>query len=234
MDIAALVLETDRRLRAAPSAGRPRFEGESTTTAMVVIGLTVPDYRLIRRELSRRIRDETPAEVVALAQALIDTNTLEARQTAYGLLRHHPAARDSLTTRKVEALGRGIDNWNSVDTFSCYVSGPCWREKQITDAAVRRWAASRDRWWRRAAVVSSVPLNQASHGGHGDTDRTLDICARVAVDGDDMVVKGLSWALRTLVSRDAPAVVRFLADHDVHARVRREVGNKLRTGRKNG
>jgi 3-methyladenine DNA glycosylase AlkD len=87
---------------------------------------------------------------------------------------------------------------------------------------------------RRAALVSTVPLNLAAAGGTGDAPRTLDICRRLVDDRDDMVVKALSWALRELVARDREAVRGFLADHDARlaARVRREVATKLDTGRK--
>ena len=49
-----------------------------------------------------------------------------------------------------------------------------------------------------------------------------------------MVIKALSWALRSLVQWDRKAVSRFLTEHDdvLAARVKREVGTKLRTGRK--
>lgn len=47
-----------------------------------------------------------------------------------------------------------------------------------------------------------------------------------------MVVKALSWALRELVFWDAGAVGDFIEGHDVAPRVRREVVNKLETGRK--
>jgi 3-methyladenine DNA glycosylase AlkD len=79
-----------------------------------------------------------------------------------------------------------------------------------------------------------VPLNLRSRGGTGDTGRTLDICRRLAADGDDMVVKALSWALRELVVWDPEAVRRFLDDHQevLATRVRREVRGKLETGRK--
>jgi 3-methyladenine DNA glycosylase AlkD len=125
-------------------------------------------------------------------------------------------------------------DWGSVDAFGCSVSGPVWQRGRIPDAAVQRWAASPDRWWRRAALVSTVPLNLRSRGGTGDTGRTLDICRRLAADGDDMVVKALSWALRELVVWDPQAVRRFLDTHHevLAARVRREVRSKLETGRK--
>jgi 3-methyladenine DNA glycosylase AlkD len=134
---------------------------------------------------------------------------------------------------EVERLGEGTADWGSVDAFGCSVSGPVWRRGRLPDEAVHRWAASPDRWWRRAALVSTVPLNLKSRGGTGDAGRTLDICRRLAADRDDMVVKALSWALRELVW-DPEAVRRFLDDHDgvLAARVRREVRSKLETGRK--
>jgi len=57
----------------------------------------------------------------------------------------------------------------------------------------------------------------------------------LAGDPDDMVVKGLSWALRELIPVDRGAVEQFLEKHDqvLAARVKREVRNKLATGVKN-
>jgi 3-methyladenine DNA glycosylase AlkD len=54
-------------------------------------------------------------------------------------------------------------------------------------------------------------------------------------DPDDMVVKALSWALRSLVVHDPDGVRDFLGEHNdaLAARVRREVTNKLETGLKN-
>jgi 3-methyladenine DNA glycosylase AlkD len=202
---------------------------------MAILGVSAPDLRAVTRDVGRRVRDAAPADMVRLAHALIAGMTMEGRQAAYELLVRHEPALASLKTREIERLGKGIDNWASVDTFACHLAGRAWRDGRVSDAAVRRWARSKDRWWRRAAVVSTVPLNKRSHGGSGDTQRTLEICALVAADHDDMVAKGLSWALRELVVRDRRAVQRFSKDHDttLAARVRREVRNKLRTGRKN-
>ena len=140
----------------------------------------------------------------------------------------------ALTTERIERLGRGIDNWASVDTFAVTIAGPAWRKGQLDDDVVQRWAKSPDRWWRRAAVVCTVALNQKSHGGKGDTARTLAICELVATDRDEMVAKALSWALRALSVVDRDAVVAFLERHgaELPSRVRREVGSKLTTGLK--
>jgi 3-methyladenine DNA glycosylase AlkD len=62
----------------------------------------------------------------------------------------------------------------------------------------------------------------------------LEVCRRAVADRDDMVVKALSWALRSLVAWEREGVERFLAEHEAQLapRVSREVRTKLRTGRK--
>jgi len=110
-----------------------------------------------------------------------------------------------------------------------------WRNGQIGDDEVRDWARSENRWWRRVALVSTVALNLKARGGTGDVARTLPVCLMLAADQDDMVVKALSWALRVVEQHDREAVESFLMefDHCLASRVKREVRNKLNTGRKN-
>jgi 3-methyladenine DNA glycosylase AlkD len=122
-----------------------------------------------------------------------------------------------------------------VDAFACFISGPAWREGHVGDAVIRRWAKSKDRWWRRAALVSTVPLNVRARGGSGDAGRTLAVCELLKGDRDEMVVKALSWALRALAKPDPAAVRQFMekfAD-ELAPLAKREVRNKLTTGLKN-
>ena len=107
----------------------------------------------------------------------------------------------------------GMDGWVAVDTFGRYVSGPVWGSRQIGDGLVRSWTRSEDAGGARAALVSAAMLNLQAAGGTGDTDRTLDICERLLADRDDMVVKAMSWALRSLVEWDRDAVWAFLTTH---------------------
>jgi len=170
-----------------------------------------PDHRTvairrIRREYSQRLQPAPPGEVLDVADALVERR----RWVAYELVHHHPGALAALDRETVTRLGR------------------------IPDAAVHEWARSPDRWWRRAALVSTVPLNLRAAGGTGDAERTLAVCAQLVSDRDDMVVKALSWALRALVKWDPDAVRAFVAAHGdvLAARVRREVTTMLETGRK--
>ena len=58
------------------------------------------------------------------------------------------------------------------------------------------------------------------------------VCEVLAGDKDDMVAKGMSWALRDLSKRDRQAVETFLEEHEqeLPALVKREVRNKLTLG----
>ena len=120
-----------------------------------------------------------------------------------------------------------------MDCFGCFISGPAWRAGLLSDRLILKWAASKDRWWRRAALVSTVPLNVRAQGGQGDPVRTLAVCETLVDDRDDMVVKALSWALRALSVRDAAAVQRFVSKHEARlaALVRRQVKHKIERGR---
>lgn len=202
---------------------------------MKVLGATVPDLRNIVRDTAQLIRTEEASFVVAVAHGLVDSGTLEARQVAYELLGRRRDARATLGTRAIEELGRGNDNWKSVDVFGCEVAGRCWQEDRLTDAAVCRWAKSRDRWWRRTALVTTIPLNMKSRGGVGDASRTLDICTLCVDDRDDMVVKAMSWALRELGEREPAATRAFMKQHEsrLAPRILREVRNKMESGLKN-
>lgn len=212
MDVAGWADEIDLRIRALP---------EQSTQPV----------RRVRREFSKRLQGEAPEDVLALGEALIDRH----RWVGYELIANHPTAMQLLDAAKVERLARGMDSWWSVDALARIIAGPAWREGLLADDVIRHWAESDSRWWRRAALVSTVALNDRSRGGTGDTMRTLDICDRLAADRDDMVIKAMSWALRELVPWDPDSTRRFVAHHEgiLAARTKREVRNKLNTGLKN-
>jgi hypothetical protein len=191
-------------------------------------------FHLVRREWSKRLKDSPGASVVALAKELVPMGTWE-RIFAYEIIAYHQGALDSLSQKDVALLGRGMQSWGEVDCFACYIAGPAWRQRNISDRVVQSWAHSSNRWWRRAALVSTVPLNNRARGGQGDSARTFKLCRLLVRDRDDMVVKALSWALRELSKRDRRAVKSFLGHYAQHLapRVMREVTNKLQTGLKN-
>src|SRR5215469_5094823 len=215
MDIDTLVQEIEARVVAMPVRNAPAL-------------------RELRREYSKGIATVPPRDVIRIASALISHRRVH-RFFGDELIASRPDALGTLDRDQLERLGSGISSWDEVDCFACYLSGPAWREGQIEDKTIMEWARSKNRWWRRAALVSTVPLNVKARGGQGDAPRTLGICTLLIDDRDEMVVKAMSWALRALVERDAKAVRQFVEENEgrLPAMVRREVRHKLATGRKN-
>jgi len=188
--------------------------------------------RALHRALVRSLKTAPESYVADIAWELYHLS--DNHYPAWFLFSLHRGAFEALDIDTVERLGQGISSWGSVDGFARLISGPAWLAGQIDDDDIARWACSDDLWWRRAALVSTVALNFRSKGGMGDVLRTLAVCEMLVDDREDMVVKAMSWALRTLVVHDPVAVRAFLADHEdrLAARVKREVRNKLETGLK--
>ena len=214
MNIAALVKEIEARAEAM----RVR---------------NAPALRALRREYSKRIEAMPAKNVVKIAAALIARRRIP-RFIGDELIASRPDALATLSRTQLERLGSAMSSWDQVDCFACYLSGPAWREGHIEDQAIWDWTQAEDRCWRRAALVSTVPLNVKARGGRGDARRTLRVCSLLIDDRDAMVVKALSWALRALSERDPGAVRKFVDENEVRlpALVRREVRHKLTTGRK--
>lgn len=213
--VAEIVAAIRRDLRALPS---------QTTT----------EVRAVRRSYQKALLQESPATIVAVADALLTDASWPQRVVASELLVARPDAIATVTEAAVEEWSKDLADWGSVDLFGVTVAGVAWREHRVSDDRVMRWAQSTNRWRRRLALVATVPLNSRARGGAGDTARTLKVCRTLVDDRDDMVVKALSWALRELAKRDPESASRFIEQEGTRlaTRVRREVKTKLETGRK--
>jgi 3-methyladenine DNA glycosylase AlkD len=205
-------------------------------TSMQVLGLKVPDQRKVIENWRKKLSHFSENEWMELAVALTDSGILECQQVAFEFLWKNKKALQALTPTQIFALGKTLDNWVSVDMFCLCITGYSWRTGKIQDDVIETWAKSENRWIRRAALVSTVPLNLRARGGTGDVKRTLRICKILITDYDDMIVKAMSWALRELSKSDKKAVEEFLVENEgsLHPRVKREVNTKLVTGKKNG
>ena len=198
-------------------------------------GRDTQEIRAVRREFTKRLKSSPPDEVMDIAKKLLELPEGVRRWVAYELIYQHKAALAQIKAESLERLGRGISSWDQTDVFGIYLAGPVWQERQIADTVIHKWARSSDRWWRRAALVATVPLNSKSSGGQGDIHRTLQVCRMLESDRDPMVVKAMSWALRVLAKVEPKAVQSYVNERGtvLAALVQREVRNKLTTGLKN-
>ena len=198
-------------------------------------GRNTQEIRAVRREFTKRLKSSPPDQVISVAEKLLESPEGPHRWVPYELIHHHKPALAQIKAESLEKLGQGTSSWDQTDAFGMYLAGPVWQQRQIADAVIHKWARSSDRWWRRAALVATVPLNSKSSGGRGDIDRTLQVCRMLENDRDPMVIKALSWALRVLAKIEPRAVQSYINDRGpaLAALVQREVRNKLTTGLKN-
>ena len=194
----------------------------------------VETMRGARKEITKQIKDLKGMEVIELAKLLIRKHRLP-NFVGYELIHFHPGAAKSLNAKILDDLAADLNSWWTVDSFAPYLSGVAWRNGQISDKFIAKWARSKNFWIRRAALVSTIALNNKARGGTGDTARTLAVCDLLVHDREDMIVKAMSWALRELAKRDPVAVEKYIAENEKNlaARVLREVRTKLKTGLKN-
>ena len=204
-------------------------------TTKKVYGVSSPKLEMIFKELKSIVKSTNSRQKIKLAKDLVFTNIFECSQIAYMLIGKDKSIIQSLTKTDVDELAFGIDNWASVDTYSIFILGKALREGVVDTNHIINLYQSDNIWTRRSAIVATVSLNLKSQGGKGDAPRTLEICKLVVQDHHDLINKALSWALRELSKTNKQAVVHFLEyyDHALHARVKREVSNKLKTGLKN-
>jgi 3-methyladenine DNA glycosylase AlkD len=225
-----------RQLNIVADPARQKASEWYFPTSMKTLGVKSADLRKLIKEWWKELKNIPVDEMVEFARELVETRIFECNQAAFELLWKHKKALGSITLNDLEALGKYMDNWATTDAFSVLVSGPVWRNNQVSDEDILNWLESGNLWWRRAAIVSTVGLNLKSRGGTGDARRTLMVCERVIGDRNEMIVKALSWALRELSKHDRTSVEQFMKKHDeaLAKRVRREVYTKLNTGTKSG
>jgi 3-methyladenine DNA glycosylase AlkD len=230
-----LVKEITHELRSVADPARRQVKDTMFPTSMEYIGVRAPNMRTLTKQWLAAWKSQAPEKWIELAKELIVTRIFECNMVAFEFLEKNKKALSMLTNTDLQFLGQNMDNWATTDAFSVLVAGSTWRNGQITDGDVLCWLNSGNRWWRRAAIVSTVGLNLRSRGGTGETARTLFLCEKVIDDRDDMMVKALSWALRELSKSDKLAVENFLEQFHqrLAGRVFREVTHKLVTGKKN-
>jgi 3-methyladenine DNA glycosylase AlkD len=183
--------------------------------------------RGVRRAFSRELAEAPARTVLGVVWPLLRSDDTALRLVGYELCACHDGTMGCLSERIVRRLGVHLTSWFDADCLGKLIAGPAWRSGRISDGLVFAMAMSKNVYWRRSALVST--LGQT-------TSRTVGVCRKLRNDPEPMVWKALSWALRDLSKRDPEAVRTFVAEYEdvLASAVVREVRTKLETGTKAG
>lgn len=196
----------------AGSADRAAAERDRTfhPDAAGSYGLRTPRLRAILRGFRAEVRALAPPHRFELAQALAASGIQEEAHAGVwvlGTMTGTLGAPDFDQLDRFMAQARG---WATVDDFTYTITQPLLqRIPGETIELLREWNASPNPWKRRSSVVGFT--RKIAESGRF-VDLTLDLCEALVWDGDDLVRKGVGWALKDTLRADKPRVLAYVAD----------------------
>ncbi len=110
---------------------------------------------------------------------------------------------EEIYTLYLEQIGRGINNWDIIDTTCPHIMG-AWlyeRDKSI----LYELAGSQNLWQRRAAMLACFYFIRSN-----DFTDALRIAEKLRMDQHDLIHKAVGWMLREIGKRDQAREEEFL------------------------
>jgi 3-methyladenine DNA glycosylase AlkD len=215
----------------------PAYRDGSLTVAPTrqrVHGVRTPDSRRLAKAWRREHSEAVPEEVLALVDSLWEGDSRDERVLGLEILVLHPGVIRGLTREWFDRRRPDIDNWGVCDFLAVRILGP-WTEAAPDERLPYLESLVGDSrvYSRRLGLVASVHLNRE---GPGFGCWTLEQVDRLLDEREPMVTKAISWVLRQMTRHQADEVALYVESRGerLAALPRREVLNKLRTGRKNG
>ena len=176
----------------------------------VAYGITAPELRRAWKPFRSRILDLSRPERLDLAARLLAAHIGEIGHAGIHVL---ALSTPELGPKDLPALDRMLDDfrgWSHVDDFCSSVLQPLLeRYPEAVLKLLDRWTRSPNRWKRRSRVVAFT-RKVGESGRYADT--ALDFCDRLAFDAEDLVQKGVGWALKDCLRGAPDRVIAFVKD----------------------
>jgi 3-methyladenine DNA glycosylase AlkD len=143
--------------------------------------------------LAKLFYDSWIFEEAFFGDALIESAVEDLTPNEFGLL---------------DAVAEHFHNWATVDWLCLRVLQPLLLRFRVeTVELLKVWNRSENMWKRRASVVAFV----RGIGSSGDfTDIMLEFCDNLVFDEEDLVLKGVGWALRDNISGAKEQVLQYI------------------------
>jgi 3-methyladenine DNA glycosylase AlkD len=184
------------------------FQKQHKGSKLRCYGIRTPQVRKLIRKHSPLFHQLSLEEKFRLAIMFYRSGVFEQATVGDALLELgsediSPDAFDALD----EVVGH-FHNWASVDQLCLHTMQPLLRmSREETLELLRKWNHSENLWKRRASVVSFV----RNIGKSGDfLEEVLEFCENLIWDKEDLVLKGVGWALRDSMNGDKTRVIEYV------------------------
>ncbi len=165
-------------------------------------GLTSQQSKDIARKYYPEVKGDL-AKAMSLADELLSRRNLSYSSVALRILERFGRQLEPSHFPVFDGWVDYLTNWATTDHLCTKIIAVTVKKDPGLVVKLLDWTGSDNRWRRRAAAVSLVPI--ARRGEMlGDVFRVAD---RLMTDGDDMVQKGVGWMLKE-ASKSTPEEVR--------------------------
>ena len=167
-------------------------------------------WRKIMRGFRPRLRSLSLEERVSLAEALFREGEGWLGHSAIYVLAMSVGELGPQHFDRLDSIGDAFTGWSHVDDVCISVLQPLLlADRAETLAILERWNGSPNRWKRRASVVAFV--RKIGESGQF-TDPALRLCENLVFDGEDLVRKGVGWALKDVMRGDRKRVLEYVKE----------------------
>ncbi len=169
-------------------------------------GLKVPILRKIANETFKEVKGKPAKEILDTCDELLASGERYMRVIAFiWALKVKRDYRKTDFARFERWLKNYVTHWGNCDQF-CGISGELLVLYPDLVSKTKRWAKSKNRWFRRAAAVSLiVPVRNRLM-----LDEVFKTADLLLTDDDDMVQKGYGWMLKEAGNQFPDEVFKYV------------------------
>ncbi len=172
-------------------------------------GLSVSEIRKILKRFTQEFHELSFKQKISLSKQFYNSDYIA--QTIFGL-KLLELSIPSMTPQNFEFLEEIVNylkDWGPTDSYSLYIMQPLLRNyPNETKELLKKWNNSDYIWKKRVSVVTFT-RKMGSEGDH--VDFLLELCDNLVWDKEDLVRKGVGWALKdNMVGKNKQKVLSYV------------------------
>lgn len=209
--VEAIITELRRRIEEITNCHKPKPELRfHKHDQYLSYSLKTPDFHRLMKEFKPRFLDLEFTERLELSKKLLRKHIGELGHAGIYVLTLSVEQLQPRHFTLLDAIVEDFRSWSHVDHFCIEVTAPLlFKFSDRTLALLKRWNRSPNRFKRRASVVAFTH-NVAKSAQF--TEEAVKLCENLIRDKEDIVHKGVGWALKDNMRSAPKRILPFVKD----------------------
>lgn len=210
MDTKTVIAGLERSLRAVAVPERAVNEKRYLKSDLTFIGVPIPATRLISRAFKAANKALPREDLLALIEALWARPVHELHVVALELLWMYRKLLKPGDIALIERILRTSYTWAYVDALAGHLVGELVLKHPELHRTLDRWAADKDFWLRRSALLA---LDRSLRAEQGDWPRFTRYADLMLEEKEFFIRKAIGWVLREVSKKRPDLVQGYLTGH---------------------